>query len=328
MLALENLTPFAADRAIQQDRNGAKVWVVVVRGTFNITAGGELQIAEVQEPVRLVPEHLGDPSKTSLCYDSDIVITKPTTDVVLLGRAHAPGGRPVTDMLVSMAVGTVQKTLRVTGERTFVDSVAGPGFSDPRPFIHMPLIYEMAHGGAGEPSNPLGRGCPLDRRSLKGQPAPTILYPESNERNPAGFGPIPRHWSPRRGFAGTHDSRWQEERYPLPPEDLDPRFFLCSPEDQRPLSHLRGGDAVMLRHLTPTGLLRFLLPYLTLSFVTDFSGDEVKHDATLHTVILEPDYPRVQMVWQTSLHCQQRGHQLRRTVIEAPAQQLKSYTGQ
>lgn len=49
------------------------------------------------------------------------------------------------------------------------------------------------------------------------------------------------------------------------------------------------------------------------------TGERIRHRGRLHTVILEPDVPRVLMVWHTSLPC--RGKKLKltgTTIIEKP----------
>jgi len=133
---------------------------------------------------------------------------------------------------------------------------------------------------------------------------------------PAGFGPMPGHWSPRVELAGTYDDQWRKERFPLVPNDFDEHFYLCSPIDQRAPKYLRGGELVELQNLTPTGVLRFSLPSIALSFTTYFYGQEpLDHHAVLHTVIIEPDVPRVMMVWEAELPCHHDGLKLRETAI-------------
>jgi hypothetical protein len=61
--------------------------------------------------------------------------------------------------------------------------------------------------------------------------------------------------------------------------------------------------------------LAFRLPRVVLAFETDFFGETVHHRATLHTVIIEPDVPRVMIVWQTSLPCHPKVLKLRQTTI-------------
>lgn len=316
MWALENGTPFCADRAFLRDREGAEVWVVAVRGTFDIAADGRTHISEHQEPVRLAPEFRGEPASSSLVNECDLVVHKPTTDILLLGSAHAPGEEPVTELQVGMAVGPVRKTLRVIGPCAWADHGAGPGLTAPTPFTTAELTYEQSWGGAGEMRNPAGLGAAASPREFLGKPAPRVSYPGGDPKRPAGFGPIPCHWSPRRELGGSHDEAWRRERFPLPPADQDPRFFLCSPEDQRPPGPLQGGEPVSLYNLNPRGTLSFALPRIKLSLVTDFGDRQMEHGATLYTVILEPDYPRVQMVWHSALACHPLVHKLRCTTIQ------------
>lgn len=93
MWALENHTPFAAQRACLADIHGAKVWVVVVRGTFHIPEQGPPVKAVQQQPVILAPEYLGEPGQSDLRHDTDLVPTKSTTDVLVLAGengSHKP----------------------------------------------------------------------------------------------------------------------------------------------------------------------------------------------------------------------------------------------
>jgi hypothetical protein len=80
---------------------------------------------------------------------------------------------------------------------------------------------------------------------------------------------------------------------------------------------LRGGETVILYHLTPAGDLRFSLPRTFLRLETRFyTGERTIHEAPkLHTVILEPDYPRVSMVWHSALPCHFKVQKLERTIV-------------
>ncbi len=315
MWILSNDTPFAAERSLVADRNGADVWVVAVKGTFLIRPDGTTILADEQEPLVAYPEHTGDPAVSSLKYECDLDYAKPTTDILLRGHACAPRGMPVTEIAVSMNVGPVSKVLRVTGDRTWSAGVFGPKLTEPEPFVKMPITYERAYGGTDckladrgkhgwEPRNPIGTGFAVDPDHLIGQPAPNVEEAgQGRSRRPAGFGPIARHWGPRATLAGTYDATWQNSRFPLLPKDFDERFFQCAPEDQQAPQYLKGREPVELRNLTPDGLLTFTLPRVALRFRTMLAGATIEHRAHLHTVMLEPDVPRVLMVWHTSLPC-------------------------
>lgn len=125
------------------------------------------------------------------------------------------------------------------------------------------------------------------------------------------------YWQPRVQFAGTYDEKWMQERQPLLPEDFDDRFFQAAPEDQQAPAFLRGGESVVLFQMTPHGDLRFQLPRVFPGFQTIFrDGTRARHtDRKLHSVILEPDYPRVSVVWHSALPCHFKVHKLDRTIV-------------
>lgn len=329
MWALDNRTPFAVERAFLRDKNGAEVWVIAVKGTFEIARDGRIELAKLQLPVTKAPEFMGEPGRSSLRYETDLVLGKPTTDIVLHGHAYAPRGRPATEVTASMAVGPVRKSLRVIGDRIWKKDLLDFGLSSPRAFVAMPITYERAYGGYDrraadpaehrwEPRNPVGRGFYTRRHHRIGEPAPNILSMAGDDV-PAGFGPVAREWSPRVELAGTYDQDWQEKRLPLLPLDFDERFYQCAPPDQRAPKYLAGGESVVLLNLTPEGRLSFRLPTVRLSFFTDFGGDYATHRAVLHTVILEPDERRVQMVWHTHLHCHSLVYKLASTTVREDA---------
>jgi len=317
---LDNQTPYAAERNWVLDKNAAKSWVVAIKATFDILPDGTTKVADKQEEPLYGEEYLGEPGKSSIRYDADLVGPKKKTDVILNGHAYAPAGKPVTETTVTMKVHTITKQLRVFGDRRWERGVLGLSMAPPEPFEKMPLIYERAFGGWDtkpekpadqrlEARNPIGAGFAIAAEHLVDQPLPNVEDPKhliSSWRDrppPAGFGVVASYWIPRLKYGGTYDDKWQKERLPLLPEDFDERFFQSAPEDQQVPGFLRGGEQVELTNLSPEGQLKFRLPRIYPGFVTRFGRDRVDHGARLHTVILEPDHPRVIMVWHTSLPC-------------------------
>ena len=98
-------------------------------------------------------------------------------------------------------------------------------------------------------------------------------------------------------------------------KDFDPRFFQVAPEDQRPPQFLSGGEQCELHNLSRSGLLRFSLPEIRIATRTILGGSEQARDAQLHTVLIEPDLRRVQLVWLMTLECHGREHLIERTLI-------------
>jgi hypothetical protein len=297
-----------------------------VRGTFDMDAAGNLKPAEAQEDVRREPEYLGEPGRSSLRYDTDLVRSKLRTDVLLHGSAHAPGEKPASHVDVHLSVGPISKHLRVWGDRVWKLSPLGPKPSAPEPFTRLPITYERAYGGSAPPDapqplrqearNPVGVGL----FPSEDEPVPNVEYPghpagAAGWARPAGFGPIPPSWSPRRELAGTFDAAWEQRRMPLLPLDFQEGHFQCAPEDQQAPGLLRGGEDVLLEGLTPSGVWRFQLPRVPLGFRTRINGGTVDHRANVHTVILEPDARRITLVWQTALPCHDTLYSLEQTTV-------------
>ena len=93
MLQLENQTPFKASIALLPDRTGIDTLYVIVKATVSLRPN--LALAEVQLPPTLADEYHADPETSSLKYGSEMHIGKTGTDVIVIGSAWAPGGRPV-----------------------------------------------------------------------------------------------------------------------------------------------------------------------------------------------------------------------------------------
>jgi hypothetical protein len=333
MWRVDNRTPFEADSAWVRDVEGNKIWMVVVKATFDIDAGGRCRLAERAEPVRLMAEPYVDFGTSSLRHESDLAGIKPTTDVLVRGDALAPAGYRVTALDVSLQVGEIDKRLRIHGDRVWERSpLGGLHPSAAQPFERMPIVYERAYGGWDrsapnpidhrlEARNPVGTGFALKAGDAVGRALPNVedaRHPiDAWDRRPppAGFAAIDGAWSGRRELAGTYDDAWQRDRFPMWAADFDPRYFNCAPLDQQPAAHLVGGEPVTVRNMSPGGTLAFRLPDLRFAFRTALAGRRIDHDGQLCTVIVEPNVPRVVMAWQTSLVCNRQEDLLEETMV-------------
>jgi len=327
---LDNLTPFVAERSWVRDKNGAEIWVIAIKASFDFTATGQVVLAEQQQAITMAAEYT-DETNTVLRYDTDLPECKIATDVLLNGTAYAPDGHPAKQWVVSLRVGPINKSLLISGDRVWQKGFLKPVLSEPKPIVSLPLGYQYAFGGC-DPSgsnaqpvyahNPIGRGYAQEKSAFIDLPAPNIEYLSSPIRHwqdqppPAAFSAIPGHRQPRADFAGTYDQVWEHQRHPLLPEDFDPRFFQCAPLDQQVPGFLKGGEQVELTHLTPIRKVALYLPKASFHLVTRFSdGHKQVHRAHLHTVIVEPDEHRIVMVWHSRLPCHHRVNLLEGTRI-------------
>lgn len=310
--------------------------MVVVKGTFSIRPDGTVEPATEQAPVCAAPVYWGAPGRSSLRYETDMILAKPGTDVIVNGHAYAPSGAPTRQVDVSLDVGPIHKHVRVIGDRVWRKGLTGLHASEPAPFVKLPIRYERAFGGFDDSAdvpqverrNPVGVGFTVDPRHLEGQALPNVELPGSPIQSsrdrppPVGLGVLAAHWSPRIELAGTYDAEWRREQFPLVPLDFDVRHNYCAPEDQRVLDFLREGSRVRTRNLTPEGGLDFVLPSVRPTFRTSIGGHAIRHHARLHTVIIEPDEPRVLLVWHTALPVQGQEHRLEKTFVD-----VKRYVG-
>ena len=334
MWAVQNRTRFKADRAFARDEQGAEIWLVAVRATFTLHADGtqaHVAVADDQQGVVVAPEYFGEPGQSSLRSDTDLVRTKPGTDILLHADAYAPGGRPARSVDVGFTLGPIAKQLSVVGDRVWRKSWRSVTPSDPEPFVSFPIRYEHAWGGvpadsdARDQYNPIGVGLdvtpgnPVPNVEAFGKPIESPRY----EGRAAGFGPIACDWQPRLALAGTYDDAWKRQRRPRVPADFDRAHFRSAPADQQVNGFLRGGEEVMLHNLTPNGLLRFRLPYIAIGCRTRFGRDTVYHRSDLHTVIIEPSDSRLTMVWQSALPCHRTLYTLEETIVFEKERVLK-----
>jgi hypothetical protein len=314
-----------------QDRDANKLWLVVVKATFGIRAGGSTYLSDEQAPVLLVPEPVGEAGK-SLTYESDLLGVKPCTDILVNGSAWAPGGRRASSVDVQLVAGPIKKRLRVFGDRVWERGLMGTQISPAQTFESMPITYERAYGGWDRSSpdpaehrmedrNPVGTGFAARREHCEGLRLPNVEHPDQvisswkHRPPPAGLNAVDCSWSPRRELAGTYDDQWLEKRFPLWAENFDPRYRNCAPSDQQAPDYFRGGELVDLINLSREGRLTFELPTIHLSLETRFGAERVEHPAQLCTVIVEPNIPCVLVSWQTHLVCNHRVDELDETIV-------------
>jgi len=322
MLAIHNETPFDAQLAVCPDIEGVETLVLAVRATFSITEAG-LRVAERQRPVDLADTYRGDPHRSSLLRAADLHLPKPGTDVVLLGDAMAPGGRPATQLDVTLTAGPVRKTVRVFGPREWTQVLGR--ISAPEPFERMPLVYERAFGGTIEVHpitrvpvvdlrNPVGVGFarlgkdgPASARALPNLEDPeSLLSAPTDVPAPAGFGFIAPHWQPRSGRAGTYDDVWKKKRAPYLPEDFDLAFYHAAPPDLVCAKPLSGGEAVRVVNASPSGLLRFRIPRCKLDVRVQIGRAVETPHLRLATVCIEADAGVLGLTYQGSVRCDKK----------------------
>jgi hypothetical protein len=325
VLQFKNRTPFVGGVAVIPNADGIDTLFAFVKAT--LTIGGEIGIADEQVPVANEPKYHGDPGTTSLKVASDVSLTKPSTDIVVIGHACGENGRRVRMMDVDVGVGSVQHTVRVFGDRIWVREGPTYAASAPESFELMPLVWERAFGGRDvaesgpreEPRNPVGTGFRATdgQTPVEGTPLPNLEDPRDpliswkQRPRPVCFAPIPPNWEPRRSYAGTYDEQWQQSRAPYLPEDFDHRFLQIAPPPMISPQPLVGGERVRIVGMHPEGPIEFALPAIRPRIQFYLNGGAEEPGIMIDTVIIEPTIRRLQLVWRAELPCDKRALKVR-----------------
>lgn len=296
------------------NREGREVLVVVVKATFDLPAFGsdaEPALSAEQAPLVESDTFTGEPGMSAPAHETDYAHTKPGCDVLLQGRAHAPGGRPVERTAVGLQVGPLTKRFVVVGDRRWERRLAGVRPGTPVPFLSMPVGYDNAFGGADRDdlwdANPVGRGFGRRREAIDDRPLPNTEEADAPVNDPAGpyrpmaFGPIGRSWLPRRSHAGTYDDAWAQRQAPFWPDDFDDRYFQAAPPDQV-IPWPQGGEPVVLANLTPDGHRSFHLPRRRMPVLfAPYRGRDLNCEARIDTIVIEPELNRFSLTWRVTL---------------------------
>jgi hypothetical protein len=335
---VRNQTPFVYESIALSDEEGVPQFVSLVQASYAIGAGGTLSQMDEQPALNLAGEWYGDPAQASMRFEPQIALAKPSTDIVLLGHAHAPRSGAI-EVQVGIRVGPVSKVALVTGDRFLVRRSRAIAISAPVPFEKIPLVYERAFGGWDkrdpdpeqhrcESRNPSGVGFRAHTRAADDQMSmPNIEYAEHRFATygdtpvPAGFGFLAPHWSPRSKFAGTYDAAWDRDRKPLLPHDFDRRFFNAASAGLVAPHHLLGNEPVVVIGVAPEGRVAFELPAIPPPVcVVELRGRNlVPLSGPLDTVIVDMDRRAVTLLWRSHLAVRNGPHDVRSVEVRQGA---------
>jgi len=312
-----NQTPFPVHAMPGLGPEDRAVLTVIVKGTFEIVPDLPAKPAAEILPIAFGDELAETEHGMVPLWDSDLAPFKPRADVLLVGKAYAPPGKPCRELDVRMQVGRVDKTVRVFGARHWKGgSVVGePRPGEPEPFTEQEISYAHAYGGVDATrgavflENPVGTGFIADkakRRDAEGLELPRVEDPAhlmtrwKDRPTPAGFGTLGRGWASRAGHLGTYDARWEKERAPLPPRDFSFAFYNAVPEDQQVENYLKGNEPFRIVNATPSGRLSGKLPGLRLGVnvrkVRRKRAEPV--EMRIDTLVLIPDRMVMVVVWR------------------------------
>src|SRR5271167_702994 len=113
-----SVCPLRVASMVWQPRPGAFALTVVCKATY-VLAPGTAPLAPAQEEPQLRDVYWDDDPSGSIQQVCDLAPFKRRAEVLLVGHAHAPGGKAVTSLMTRLIVGDVDKAVAVHGSRFF-----------------------------------------------------------------------------------------------------------------------------------------------------------------------------------------------------------------
>jgi hypothetical protein len=273
-MELDNRTRFPAGifrSVIDEDRFAA---AVVARVTFDLTADGPRVAGEQPWIVSAAPW-----TNQHGQMEGDEIFYRGGVDIFLFGKAR-PRDRMVTELEVSIEVGSFRRQLLVLGDRAWVRRLRKLVPTAPAPFASIPLTLAHAFGGQDQwdgldvayPDNPAGRGFALDEKSAEGRLLPNLEDPGrrivnwDDRPDPVGLGICPSTSGLRLRNGVVLDDKHQIQ-------DLKPTLYNAAFPEMI-AAQVGAGDAVRVSGVSRSGPLAFQVPDFPLMARLRF-GDEI-----------------------------------------------------
>lgn len=346
------------ERIVQAKPGGQPTVGLLLKRTYLMLPHGRVALADeaAQEPlydVEVPYAPLPLPRVSPVRFGDDGLCFKQHTDIIVQGAGHTYHPR-VLETQVSIRFGALKREVRVVGDRRGEWGPSGPAFSEPAPFLSLPIRYDHAYGGLDAtalerserplldpaavvpwltpfhyPRNPAGKGylLELDRPSFEGLAIPNLehleerLTPQRLALGPGGSwldAPIPAgmDWQPSYCFPRRADLG----PAPAPDAAEPPLDFAQAASPGFTVASLRLDDEIELHNLHPSSpVIRCSLPAEAPRVLLSLPSKQIALQPHLNTVVLRPGVREIVVVWLASaavdrLYPQEILEQLPRTV--------------
>ena len=268
---LNNESPWQATLAPGYSHKREQLAIVIIKAGYAIDVEtGVLTPLKKKPTIEAADQHEGDPLKSALIAAGESSPPKVGGEFYILGATLTLPSVSTTAAEASVNLThnngrKFSKTIRAAGKRQWQGTWLLPSASKPEPLTPISLGYKNAYGGSDEEAGPkekqptylanyAGKGYLADSKRCSGielpqlEVAPFINSP-SDRPQPAGFGPLPVFWEPRRKEQGTPDLEAAKRgNCPYGP-DAQPTMHNCAPLDQRFPNPWQGGETLTLTNI-------------------------------------------------------------------------------
>ena len=316
--------------------DGTPIFSVLAKKTYSISLG---KVTPADEQVPLVEsDTFENPDQfmySEIVAETDYIAYKPTTDVVVTGKAYAPSGKQAYHLDCSVSAGPLKKSVIVYGPRKLeARALRGFTISSPQPFTEMELGYKHAYGGVARTKdgtlhsyfpNPIGKGfvfkggfddpeevvIPHLEDPLSAITADNLILSKPEEwihaPRPASFGWTRRNFYPRYTYAGVlpeqlqavmeqYKSQGSSEQIEIP--RLDYKVFQGA-SDGLWGEQLRGDEIVKLAYFDKDNpVFEFPLPGERPEMTMDLGEGPEELKPVLQTLTIDMQKKVMTMVWR------------------------------
>lgn len=273
---------------------------VVVKATMDLQLNGPAVLRSESEAPSGA-HHYNDDLQGTVLYPSDFAVVKPRAEVLLRGQAF-PNDKGGETGAVRFAFGDpaaegFDHQLAAVGQRHYT----AMGFSQPKSFESIPLVYERTYGGPSHEPNPVGLGLAGELLPQLESPNHLLLSRRRGGKAVCFAGSSPQ-WPSRRAMLGTFDEAWKKDHFPYFPSDFDATYFLhAAPEQQ--LDKISGTENFILAGLRPdgetiVGQLPGLSPRCFLQHTQRAGSTFSELGLRLDTVVFDSDEMKVNLIWR------------------------------
>ncbi len=268
---LTNESPWQATMAPGYSHKREQLAVVIIKAGYAIDIEtGALTPLKKKPVIEAADQHESDPLKSALIAAGECCPPKVGGEFYILGATLTPpaAGTTAAEASVALTLGDgskFSKTIRAVGKRQWQGTWMLPGISKPAPLTPLSLGYENAYGGYDPAPSPkekhpiylanyAGKGYLADAKSCTGielpqlETAPFINRP-SDRPQPAGFGPLPVFWQPRRAEQGTPDIEAAKRGGCAYGADAQATMHNTAPLDQRFPQPWQGGETLTFTNI-------------------------------------------------------------------------------
>ena len=294
--------PLTVSSVLWRPRSGNFTLTVVCKVTYLLRPVAST-LADEQDPIHEADRYWGDDPRAGIHVAADLVPFKRRAEVILMGHAYAPHGKPTRSLIARLSVGAVNKRVEVFTDRAF-----GPDgqLREGVPFVKSPLLWHYAAGGPGT-ANPVGIRLDAPPNMYGQRVLPRIQPPGIKVTSPqdaipiTGFGPISPAWPERQARLGHHANSWDHRRWfeRKLPDDIDIAYFNVAADDQQ-LDVIHADERIVLENLHPQHPLldTNLIPAAPLALVEQPGRrtDEVR--LRCDTLAIDTDRGVCSLVWR------------------------------